>query len=232
MWFICGRGNVTYLRHNIHKLLDRKAPRSFREFSSDFGPPAERWWTRQKILLFHYRSIIGRNQFARPCGGTTSTNWPIFLLSTREWWWWKCTKRVEQDYWISDGIMERKDVIQYWIISLTSTFASFFFFVQCSSFRGNSFAIKHLFSHWPLPVILRRWWCISEKQFNRPRKLNYDILSRFLQEKVKDAFDTAIWDALLSQQQSIKKPLWRRLFCLAWTHHITCRHPVVAGGKS
>lgn len=37
-----------------------------------------------------------------------------------------------------------------------------------------------------------------------------------LQEKVKDAFDTAIWDALLSQQQSIKKPLWRRLFCLAW----------------
>uniref|UniRef100_T1GQJ5 Uncharacterized protein n=1 Tax=Megaselia scalaris TaxID=36166 RepID=T1GQJ5_MEGSC len=43
----------------------------------------------------------------------------------------------------------------------------------------------------------------------------YIETSSYTQEKVKDVFDAAIWDALLPKTLPPKPPLWKRMFCLA-----------------
>lgn len=45
------------------------------------------------------------------------------------------------------------------------------------------------------------------------KTLFIDLL--IFQVGVKDAFDTAIWEALVSLKMPRPKPLWRKLFCLA-----------------
>uniref|UniRef100_A0A182N6T2 Uncharacterized protein n=1 Tax=Anopheles dirus TaxID=7168 RepID=A0A182N6T2_9DIPT len=79
-----------------------------------------------------------------------------------------------------------------------------------SDLRNDQNTIGKLQAHGEKPILFSSAW-----DFARKIGAKYIETSSHKKEHIKEVFDTAIWDALQSQEYNKRKrPLWKRLCCL------------------
>ncbi|XP_058462281.1 EF-hand calcium-binding domain-containing protein 4B [Malaya genurostris] len=79
-----------------------------------------------------------------------------------------------------------------------------------SDLRNDRNTILKLQAQGEKPVPVSAAW-----DFARKIGAKYIETSSHRKERIKEVFDTAIWDALQAREFDRKRPLWKRMFCLA-----------------